>query len=211
MEKVYVSLGSNCSVAHQLIKTGKRFVSFPLDWIFTYHSLYKLFENDFKDFLKIETKPITLTLWNDGTKQYPPIEFNKDYSTIFLHREKEIDEVYENVIQRRVNRLLELLRSQEKEIVFIRRGHFRHYHSIIPHLGFTPYEQVINDKEEMELLVKVLRKKYPQLKFKIYLFYNCRCKVFKDCDTEYLKTKHLPVSGSKPENDYLLKQEIELL
>ena len=208
MEKTYISLGSNCTVASQLNRAEKRTVSYPLDWLFTYHSVYKLFENDFKDYLNTEIKPINTNLWPDAPSS-TQIECNKDYSTIFMHQDYEAGQVYREVIQRRVDRLLDTLREQKKEVVFIRRGHPEDFHRLIPLVGFTEFENTLSEREDMERLVEILKRKYPSLKFKIHLFYNCKCKAFEDCDTDHLRTKHIP--GRWAETDDILYSDLTVL
>lgn len=51
MEKIYISLGSDCGTVNAMIKSNKKAYSFPLDWLISYYNIHKIFENDFKGFL----------------------------------------------------------------------------------------------------------------------------------------------------------------
>ncbi len=51
METIYIPFGSDCSIAYQIEKHGKRNASYPFDWIkSTIKGIEKCIEEDFKNF-----------------------------------------------------------------------------------------------------------------------------------------------------------------
>lgn len=157
MEKIYVSLGADCGGAGALREVGKKTFSFPFDWLVCFHSPHLAFQNDFSGFMDDSV------LWGPG-------EFNYQYNIRFFHRELIKD--YDATIQRRVDRLLDLLRSSDKEIVFLRRSHDQKHHSEMQRCGISaPFE--IDEVQDMMTLRDVLISKYPKLKFRINLFLQC--------------------------------------
>lgn len=203
MEKVYVSLGSACHPAICFRLLGRKKESYPLDWLYSYHNVYKIFENDFFGFLNTIKHKSTLTISNRIAPDGYEMECNPNYSIIIEHKNNEAD--YEGTIKRRIERLLNLLESQDKEIVFVRRGHWEFFHKIIPHSPLISFDDALDEKEDMEKLVEVLKTKYPKLKFKIHLFIAHNCKNIKDSESEYLNVKF--VKWSKDE--VLLLEEIK--
>ena len=181
MEKVYVSLGTDCGSSRALRESGKRTFSFPFDWLVCFHSIHKCFANDFKGFLEERVENTELQGVNT---------FNLDYNIRFFHTDLIKD--YENTIQRRINRLLEILQKLDKEVIFLRRSHGEPHHREIQYCGLdAPTE--IDDVQDMKLLRDILIAKYPNLKFKLNLFIQCRC-----CNKEQqnYKDEHLNIRRS---------------
>jgi len=188
--KIYVPIGCCCGPSIHMNKIKKRTISFPLDWLCSYHTVHKIFENEFDGFLN--------TIWHKSLdnekmklKDDTLLEYNLDYSVRIFHREYEEKKgnVYEETIKRRINRLLEILRKSEDEIVFIRRGHMPLHHAEVQYGPLSNLENSIGEKEDMEKLVEVLKRKYPKLKFKIHYFVDCNCRKYKDSDSEHLCVK----------------------
>ena len=202
MEKVYISLGFGCQTAMSLIRCKKRNQSFPLDWTFSFHEIHKIFENDFIDFKK--TMKYASGARFDGKKESSPdyyVEYNPQYSVVFAHIQKEED------IERRIERLLGLMKSGEKELVFIRRGHWPFWQERLKNRPLKQFSEVISDREDVEKLVLVLKSKYPNLKFKIHFFPVCNCGNNEEYDSEHLRIKKVVWS----EKDERLDDEITLL
>lgn len=179
MEKIYVSIGADCGSAGMLREAGKKTFSFPFDWLVCFHSVHTAFENDFKGFLEDRV----INPYVAGVN-----EFNYNYNIRFFHRDLIKD--YDRTIQRRVDRLLELLKSSDKEVIFLRRSHGVLHHDEMRYCGIRA-PQEIDDVKDMELLVEVLKRKYPQLKFKINLFLMCpHCnKGRQNSDSEHLNIR----------------------
>lgn len=161
MEKIYISLGADCGGAGSLRECGKKTFSFPFDWLVSFHSIHKPFQNDFKGFMEDRVENIEMV----GDNQ-----FNLEYNIRFFHREK-IKE-YDVTLQRRIDRLLEFLKSSDKEMIFIRRSHDQKHHREMIQCGLEcPNE--IDDVQDMKFLRDTLISKYPNLKFKLNLFLQC--------------------------------------
>lgn len=205
MQKVYVPIGCCCATSIFMNKLEKRSISFPLDWLCSYHDVHKIFDNEFKDFLKTVRH---VSRYNQEYLKLPPeteLEYNLDYSVRIFHREYEEKKgnVYEETIQRRINRLLKVLNDSDKEIVFIRRGHMIWHHIEVAVSPLQQIEASIGEKEDMEKLVEVLRRKYPNLKFKIHLFIDCNCRGYENSDSEHLRVVVVPKDSVKDEADFI--------
>lgn len=162
MEKIYISLGADCGSAGALRACGKKTFSFPFDWLVCYHSIHLIFENEFRGFLE---ERVTNTEINCAAN-----EFNLDYNIRFHHRELIKD--YDNALKRRKDRLIDLMNSANKEIIFIRRSHDQKFHIEMKHVGISAPDE-IDDVQDMRKLRDILVSKYPNLKFKIHLFLQC--------------------------------------
>ncbi len=185
MKKIYISLGADCGTAEALRDLGKKGVSYPLDWLVCFRDVHKLFEHEFQGFLEDRV-----------FKKDIGAELNPFYNIRFFHRERIPD--YDNTLQRRVDRLLTLLQTEEEaEIVFIRRTHDQKHHAEIPRCGF-PTVTEIDDVNDMRLLVSVLKRKYPKLKFKIHLYLQCP---FCNKNHPDINEEHLSVVTSPQQNN----------
>jgi hypothetical protein len=193
MEKVYVSLGSDCGGAGSLRENGKKTFSFPFDWLVSFHSIHKVFENDFKGFL--EDRVVNTEMVGDN-------EFHLDYNLRFFHRERIPD--YDVTLQRRIDRLKSFLEASDKEMIFLRRSHDQKHHREMVRCGLEcPTE--IDDVQDMKLLRDILIRKYPNLKFKLNLFIQCPfCnKEQQNYTDEYLNIRrstqmHIPNQNEEP-------------
>ncbi len=162
MEKIYVSLGADCGGAGALKKAGKKTFSFPYDWLVCFHSAHLAFKNDFKGFLEDRVMNTELNCSAN--------EFNLEYNVRFFHRELIKD--YDNTLQRRINRLLGVLKSSDKEVNFLRRSHDYKHHAEMRMFGLDAPNE-IDEVQDMKMLRDILIEKYPNLKFKINLFLWC--------------------------------------
>lgn len=126
----YISLGSNCSITHQLSKLGLRKCAYPFDWTkITLNQLISILAEDFNDYSKsLEfvsisnihpiIKPRTETNSNDLISSSSLILTNK-YKIKFAHElgEKyQLDE-FKNILEERVKRFRDL---GDKDVCFVR-------------------------------------------------------------------------------------------
>lgn len=126
----YISLGSNCSITHQLSKLGLRKCAYPFDWTkITLGQLISILVEDFNDYSKsLEfvsishihpiIEPETDTNSNDLISSSSLILTNK-YKIKFAHELKakyQLDE-FKNRLEERVNRFRDL---GDKDICFVR-------------------------------------------------------------------------------------------
>lgn len=208
MSKVYVPIGCCCGPSIHMKEIGKRTVSFPLDWLCSYHNVHKIFASEFFNFLDTykSTSPFNHRM---GLPKNEKLEYSKKYAVRIFHREYEEQKgtKYEETIQRRIDRLLNIMRESKDEIVFIRRGHMHQHHNEVLYGPLPKLESSIGEKEDMEKLVEVLTKKYPDLKFKIHLFIDCNCRKYKDSESEHLSVKVV----KQVRNDTLFTEELKKL
>lgn len=163
MKKIYVSIGSDCGSAGALREPdiNKKTFSFPFDWLVSFHSIHKPFQNDFKGFLEDRV---------ENTELVGDNQFNLEYNLRFFHQERIPD--YEITLQRRIDRLIEFMKKSEHELIFLRRSHDQKHHREMVHCGLeSPNE--IDDVQDVKLLRDIFIAKYPNLKFKICLFLQC--------------------------------------
>lgn len=162
MEKVYISLGSDCGSTGALREIGKKTFSFPFDWLVCFHSVHKAFQNDFRGFL--ENRVMNTELHGSAN------EFNLEYNIRFFHQE--IIKDYDVTIQRRIDRLLAFLEASDREVMFLRRSHDQKHHREMQQCGLDcPIE--MDEVQDMKILRDILVSKYPNLKFRLNLFLQC--------------------------------------
>ena len=115
------SLGSNCSVAHQIKRHGCRKCSGQLDWVVTQNAgtIIDLLRCQFRDFMLYDN----LEILGEHDNCYKVRD--KKYDIISVHdfeKDKPLRSTYEKFrikIDRRINRFLEMVSSLDK-ILFIR-------------------------------------------------------------------------------------------
>lgn len=152
-QKIIVPIGVDCGIADFLIKHNLRTFSFPFDWTVTYNGVSDCINDEFKFF----TEPL-----KDQINQYD-VYFHHDF--VHNHLMQQDKEKY----VRRYERLLDILKSGNAEIIFCRKGHASHQHQ--EHHGkFTNIKSDIDDAENLNV---VLQKKYPDLKYKIIVILVC--------------------------------------
>ena len=152
MTKTIVSLGVDCGVANFLKENGLRNFSLPFDWVVSYGGVSNILKNKFRNYIPKNN-----------------LQFNHEDNVKFIHEKFPSDIEKMN---RRINRFLNLL-NDDKEIIFLRKGHSEHHHS---------ESEVINDDLfDCEELYDILKKNYKNLKFKIILFLVCsKCYNYKE-------------------------------
>ena len=161
---LFVSIGIDCDVANFLNKYNLRKVSLPFDWNVSYSGVSKCIENDFKNF----TEPLS----KERINTYD-IYFHHD----FLEDSKEHEE--KEKFHRRCVRLMNLFDTAQNTgeyILFIRKGHLHYHHEE----QNEKYKDITDDTEDAKRLDKVLRSKYPLLKYKIIVLLGCTTCFTKD-------------------------------
>lgn len=151
MEKIFIPIGVDCGTANVLAQCNKRFTSLPFDWVVSYNGVSDIIKTNFCDYLP---KP-------DNTSLFCP-----ESHTLFLHNTFPSD--YET-LNRRIKRFESYLECEDKEMIFIRKGHFVRHHGEV-----QKYNSIIkNDIEDSEDLYKYLKETYPKLNFQIVVFIAC--------------------------------------
>lgn len=115
---MFVSLGSNCSVAYNLKKHGLREKAYPFDWCkVSINKLCRILENKFDDFSDIEiVKKSDNHPLIDSTNIGSYIIKN-NYGIQFAHEVTNEDQLvsFSNCLDRRISRFIEL-----KDPIFVR-------------------------------------------------------------------------------------------
>lgn len=138
---IYISLGKDCSIAYQLQKRGLRKQTLPFDWLVTksFSQVIRCIESGFQDFFedfKVVKQSDKFPLLDDDWSpkgENETLSVVNSYGFIFHHDfhsdlSSEIPSVKEKY-QRRIDRLLQLVKEEKNEIVFLRVG------------GITPEER----------------------------------------------------------------------
>ena len=148
-----IPIGVDCGLALFCNKYRLRTISFPFDWTVTYNGVSKCIEDDFKHF----TEPL-----NNRINEYD-IYFHHDFINnhlFYIDKEK---------YRRRCERLINILKTTNENIIFCRKGHSFHHHSE----HNCKYSNIANDIEDAEKLNVILSTKYPNLKYKIIVILVC--------------------------------------
>ena len=161
-----IPIGVDCEIADLCKKYHKRSCSLPFDWAVSYNGISKCIEDDFTQFIPPK---------NERINAYD-VYFHHDFQTIDMYDKD--NEKYD----RRVQRMIHMLQTTTKDIVFCRKGHACHHHN--EHNG--KYTSIISDIEDAEKLNMVVSEKYPNLNFKIHLILICG--MCFDKNTEYKST-----------------------
>jgi len=154
---LFVSIGIDCDVANFLNKYNLRKVSLPFDWNVSYSGVSQCIENNFKNF----TNPLSSERIN-GDDVY----FHHDFLEVSMMQADR------DKYQRRCERLLNLFETAEKTgeyVLFIRKGHLCYHHEE----QNGKYNDITDDTEDAKKLDKVMRSKYPLLKYKIIVLLGC--------------------------------------
>lgn len=154
MNKIYVSLGSDCLCANTLRNDNKRTFALPFDWVVTYNGVADIIKDEFINFLpKLENTTL----------------FNPLSNTYFFHNKFPDD--YDKM-NRRIQRFMDLLKNETDEIIFIRHSHASNHHKETKRLNWNLKNDIIDSEE----LYTHLKEKYPKLNFKIIVVLRCwRC------------------------------------
>ena len=149
-----ISLGTDCIVSMFCDKYKLRKMSLPFDWCVSYNGVSECFEDDFKHFID--------TIDKDRINKYD----------VYLHHDYKDNTTYEQDNEkyiRRCNRLQEILKNTEEEIIFVRSGHSGHHHDE----QNGRYKTIVSDIEDIERLDTIIAAKYPKLKYRMVIFLSC--------------------------------------
>ena len=94
---------------------------------------------------------------------------------------------------RRCNRLLDILRNTNKEVIFIRKGHAYHHHAETVNYNL----QLENDIVDAENLSSVIKEKYPNLCYKIIAVLVCDTCFDKNTKIEMVDGTYKSISNIK--------------
>lgn len=179
-EKIYVSIGADCSTATVLKDHGKRKIGFPFDWTVFYKDVNEIFKSDFVGLGEDVEIVHHQALHHD-------VHVNKKYKILFLHH-RGSDHLPQCI--RRSERLLNLMKNGEKYVIFIRSSHRDGHHQELIDMGIDSAH--FDETKDIIELKNFLRSKYPSLKFKIYLYNQCKlCNDQTTIDEENVFIKHI--------------------
>lgn len=149
--KVIVPIGVDCGIAEFCKKNNLRNFSLPFDWTVTYNGVSKCIEDEFNNFIPSEDR------------------FNI-YDMYFCH-DFTSDTFANDIIKydRRNQRLINILKTSNDEIIFFRKGHAYHHHTE----HNEKYKNITSDIEDAEKLNCIISTKYPNLNYKIIVVLVC--------------------------------------
>jgi hypothetical protein len=148
-----IPIGVDCGVAEFCKKYNLRNMSFPFDWNVSYNGVAKSIDDEFKLF----TEPLSNRI------NHYDVYFHHD----FEHADR-IDQDKEKY-SRRCQRLLDILKTSNEEIIFCRKGHAYHHHFE----QNKKYNTIASDIDDAEQLHLILSTKYPDLTYKIIVILVC--------------------------------------
>ena len=163
--RIFVPIGTDCGIAAILKSNNLRLFSLPFDWVVTYNGVTDIIANKFKGYLFPDKQTVAC-------------------NTKFVHNTFPTD--YETM-NRRINRFMDLLENEEKELIFIRKGHYIHHHSEAEKNNCI----LKNDLQDSYDLNRHLKTTYPNLKYKIIVFLCCE-KCFKYNEKVSLNNLSIP-------------------
>ena len=187
MDKVFISLGFGCQVAENLNELKLRNFSLPFDWTVPHSGVDNIIKTNFKNYIPKDK----FTNSNGDTHAVSLIDH-----TIFPHNKFPEDN---EKMQRRINRFLDLLKEEKKELIFIKRSHMDNHH--VAEYAEKYNWTVKNDIDECEEIHSFLKKTYPKLKFKIILFLLCSKCFDSNCRSKNIEIYHV----SEPNCDFQKK------
>ena len=150
MEIMIIPIGVDCGIATLLRKYNLRNVALPFDWIVTYNGVASCFEDSFKDFIPTADDRINA--------------YDMFFMHDFLHTSEDTVKY-----RRRIERLCQILDSNNEPIIFIRKGHATHQHGA--HEG--RFDTITNDLMDVNRLDSLLTTKYRKLNYKIIVLLVC--------------------------------------
>lgn len=163
-----ISLGYVCDVTSYLGLSKQRKQAYVFDRVATpMWSVYELIKNGFKDYLLKENLTSDKLFENDKHN----IVFDSKYYVRFAIPERSINELHEgmhNTMIKRKNRLINILKGDEK-VLFIRSQELNSYPGSGDRLEREEYAEKYakSELEYLRLLCSHIRSKYPQLSFKV--------------------------------------------
>ena len=188
---IFISLGSTCCITQQLKNHNLRQNAYPFDWIriTNLNNVSKLLDNHFYDFLKFEEIQFIefsdRFLINNVSGSY--IYKNK-YCGFYHEFSEMLDEntynLFKNKYERRIERLFELLKSNN-EIIFIREE-----------IGKIKISKIIN-------LIDKLKKINSKMNFEIIIIANDRkCQEIELDNVKFYFTEDKITHWTRPDIDW---------
>lgn len=148
MSKVIVPIGIDCGVAGFLKENNLRYFSLPFDWVVSYGGAFETISKEFDEYILNHS------------------EVNHKLNVKFVHQKFPQDT---ETMKRRILRFLNLLKNEDDEIIFLRKGHSEHHHDECKKDNLNLKDDLLDCKQ----LSDFLNKNYPNLKFKIIVFLVC--------------------------------------
>lgn len=145
-KQIFVSLGGNCSVAYQMKKLNKRYLSYPFDWCnISLSQLINVLDNNFKDFENIIIKKLSNNHihFDSGDPSYI---LTNPYNIKFAHELINSDDI--NILSEKIKRRI-IRFKQLKNPIFVRieinNINIKNYYKLIKLLDnmFTTYEFIL--------------------------------------------------------------------
>jgi hypothetical protein len=188
---LYIPIGIDCDVATMCKELGIREAAFPFDHIVTYEGITNIVKNDFQGFL-----PNAKT---DDLNE--PSILNKQYGVRFMHdnflKKSDVDKY-----KRRIERFNNILKTEKKKVIFIKKGHSLHHHNEY---------NMTNEYNEIKELDDYLQNNYKELDYKIVLILLCKvcnCKYVKDDNRKNIDVyiyNDIPITDNQFQNIIITK------
>jgi len=144
---IVIPIGCDCNITFRLRDRFIRTTAYPFDWLVTYNGVADIIKNEFNNFLPQDGSKLCCNTW------FKHNEFPQDLEQM----------------QRRIDRFMDLIKTSNVEIVFIRKSHELHHHEESNRFNYI----LKNDIQDAEELYQHLKKGYPSLKFKIFVILMC--------------------------------------
>lgn len=188
---VYIPIGIDCDVATMCKEINIREAAFPFDHIVTYEGITDILKNNFNNFL-----PNSKT-YNLSSSSI----LNRQYGVRFMHdnflKQSDIDKY-----KRRIERFFNILKTEKKKVIFIKKGHSLHHHSEY---------NIPNEYNELKELDDYLQQTYKELDYKIVLILlckTCNCSFMKDNDRKNIDVylyNDIPITDNQFQNIIITK------
>lgn len=153
-EPLFISLGSDCYVAGNLVHIGYRRASFPFDWLLSldHNAVINILDDNFKHFLN----PSYYSLHTNGSliNTYYHLEFRHEHDNDFIGK-----------YGRRIDRFRRL-NTYSGKIFFIRKA----YKEDASTSSYWPCKELLKITFEQALELKhVLKKRFPNLDYTLVI------------------------------------------
>jgi hypothetical protein len=168
-----IPIGIDCGLASFLRDNKLRSMSLPFDWVVTYNGVADIIKNDFINYIPTNNK------------------MNEIYNVAFIHNDFPSDSLK---MLERINRFINILKTSNEKIYFIRKGHAQYHHK---ECNYTK-----NDLEDCIEFDKILKIKYPKLEYEIVVMLICNKCFHKDVLYEST-SKHINILNSTQTNDII--------
>lgn len=170
---VYIPIGNaSCSISHKLIKKNLRKNAYPFDWLCCpLKGLYNLIKNDFNNFLDniiICKKEHGRYLDDSGiikfSKDYIYPIICKEYKLLFLHDFKNLSDIefetVKNKYNRRIKRLIDLLKSNNQIILVHDDKPLIRQSRLIYRKNKINYKELYDSESYLDKIIDLIKKKF---------------------------------------------------